>query len=82
MGKKTELDLVFESVSKDQLKILLNEYLVFKEVGHLAAESELRKFTQKVSDISGNKFSTEIIGVTFKLMEKAALMWLVGEDFK
>ena len=77
MKTKNEIEEIFDNISVEELRVLLTDYRKFKSSGYLESTSELRLLIQKVSDLSGNTFSSEIIGVTYKLLEIAAIKWLM-----
>lgn len=71
-----EIEEIFENLSDEQLILLVKELNEFKLIGHLSADSGLRKLIQRVSDISDKSFHEEFLGVSFKILETAALKWV------
>lgn len=75
-----KLEKIFDDISEQELVVLLKELEIYKRFGSLPEKAKLRKLIETIMIETGNTFSVEVIGVCYKILEKAAYKWLYSNN--
>jgi hypothetical protein len=67
---------IFENLTDVELRDLIMEIKKFKETGFIETNSPLRTKIEQVIELTGNNYATEIIGVSYTILELGAFKFV------
>lgn len=73
---KNPIKEIFDNLSDEELKELIGELQRFKITGIIPSESKLCEKITDVSSITGSPYSSEIIGVSYMILERGSVRFL------
>lgn len=73
---KNPIKEIFDNLSDEELKELIGELQRFKITGIIPSESKLCEKITAVAKITGSPYSSEIIGVSYMILERGSVRFL------